>query len=394
MPALTDVQVRKAAPRATAFKLYDELGLFLLVQPTGSKLWRIRYTWQGKEKLLSPGPYPAVTLAAARAARDEARRLLRESVDPGVRTPRRGPDGESLRAVATRWHLDRSTEWTPDFANDVWRSLELHVFPTLGDRPIAGVTPLELLSVLKPLVAKGSRKETVRRIRQRLSEIFRLAVLEGLRADDPAAVLVDALPATRATPMRTIREDQLADCLRALARSGHPSVGRAVRLQLLTAVRPGEVREAAWAEFDLEAGLWEIPADRMKRRRAHVVPLSTQAVALLREQHLITGHRALVFPHRLHPERPMSDNTVNALISRAGYGELLTAHGLRSLFSTVCNDRAFATGDVIEHALAHVERSRTKRVYDRGDRLIQRRVLMQRWADHVDALVARQPAKT
>lgn len=384
---LTDLAIRKAAPRDRPYKVYDELGLFLVVQPAGGKLWRIRYTWQGKEKLLSPGPYPAISLAKARLARDEARRLLRDDIDPGVRTKRRGVEGDTLQAVATRWHADRRDEWTAGFAHDVWRSLELHIFPTLGDRPIAAITPLELLSVLKPLVAKGSRRETVRRVRQRVSEICRLAVLEGLRPDDPAAVLVDALPATRATPMRTLREDQVGAFLLAVIRAGNPLLSAALRLQLLTAVRPGEVREARWEEFDLEGALWEVPAARMKRRRAHLVPLSRQVVTLLRDLRLVTGHRALLFPHRLDPTKPMSENTVSSLITRVGYGDDLTPHGLRSLFSTVCHDRQFAAPDVIEYALAHVERSRTKRAYDRGDRLILRRALMQRWADHIETLM-------
>lgn len=386
---LTDVAIRKALPRDRPYKLYDELGLFVHVQPGGSKLWRVRYTWQGKERALSPGAYPTVTLAQARAARDRARDLIRQGIDPSVVTHAGRPlqAGESLLSVATRWHADRRAEWTPDFAHDVWRSLELHIFPALGDHPIASLTPLAILTVLKPVVTRGARKETVRRLRQRLSEIFRLAVLEGLRPDDPAAVLVDALPATRATPMRTLREDQLGAFVLALARAGSPLVVAAVRLQLLTATRPGEVRAARWDEVDLDAARWTIPAERMKRRRAHSIPLSRQAVALLREVSLATGHRALVFPHRMQPRHPMSDNTVNALIARAGYGEALTAHGLRSLFSTICHDRQLAEPHVIEAALAHVERSRTKRAYDRGDRLILREGLMQRWADHVEALV-------
>ena len=279
---LKDAEIRtiKAAERPQ--KLFDGQGLFLLVQTTGSKLWRLKYRWHGKERLLSLGRYPSLSLAAARQEREEALRCLREGIDPSVRKRIRGQKGDTLRAVATRWHAGRKVDWTADFAADVWRSLELHVFPTLGDRPIAAITPLELLSVLNPLVAKGSRKETVRRIRQRLSEICRLAILEGLRADDPSSVLVDALPAPKPTPMRALREQQVRDFLASVARAGNALVAAAIRLQLLTAVRPGEVREARWAEFDLQKAEWTIPAGRMKRRREHVVPLSRQTLAVLR----------------------------------------------------------------------------------------------------------------
>jgi integrase len=388
---LKDAEIRTIKPGERPLKLFDGHGLFLLVQPTGSKLWRLKYRWQGKERLLSLGPYPSLTLAAAREERAEALRCLREGIDPSVRKSVRGQKGDTLRAIATRWHAGRKGDWTADFAADVWRSLELHVFPTLGDRPIAAITPLELLSVLNPLVAKGSRKETVRRIRQRLSEICRLAILEGLRPDDPASVLVDALPPPKSTPMRAIREQQVGDFLAAVTRAGNLLVTAAIRVQLLTAVRPGEVREARWAEFDLQRAEWTIPAGRMKRRREHVVPLSRQALAVLKDLRALTGHREFLFPHRLDASRPFSDNTVNALIDRVGWSGALTAHGLRSLFSTVSNERQFAAPDVIEHALAHVERSRTKRAYDRGDRLEARRLLMQRWADHVDGLCAAPP---
>jgi integrase len=378
---LTDAAIRKAQPRAAPYRLSDGRGLTLLVKPTGSKLWRVRYRWQGRERVLAPGPYPEVSLAQARQVCDEARQALRDGLDPGVRRRRVGTAGETLRAVATRWWEDRASDWTPSFADDVWRSLELHVLPSLGEASIRTLTPLQLLSVLRPLVDEGKRAETVRRLRQRLSDICRLAVLEGLRQDDPAALLVDALPSPRVTPMRTIREEDVPALLAAVDRGGNSLVAAALRLQLLTATRPGEVRAAAWAEVDLAAAVWTIPADRMKRRRAHVVPLSRQALAVLSALQPVTGHRVHLFPGRLDRGRPMSNSAVATVLARAGWAERLTAHGLRSLFSTVCHERRLAEPDVIEHALAHVERSRTKRAYDRGDRLAARRGLMQAWAD-------------
>lgn len=388
---LTDTAVRNAKKREKPAKLSDGRGLYLLVNSAG-KYWRFDYRFAGKRRTLALGVYPDISLAVARELRDEAKRELTRDIDPGVarrirRTAIVQRTANSLEAVAREWHQRFRKNWAESTAAGILRRLELDVFPWVGGRPIAEITPPELLAVLRRVESRGAL-ETVHRLHQYSSQIFRYAVATGRAERDPAADLRGALPPVRAKHHASITDPgAVGQLLRTISGyAGSFVVKCALRLAPLVFVRPGELRRAEWSEINLDSAEWRIPAERMKMRAAHIVPLSVQAVAVLRELHHVTGGGQYVFPGARSSKRPMSENTVNAALRRLDYGsDQMTGHGFRSMASTLLNEAGWHR-DAIERQLAHAERDEVRAAYNYAEHLPERRRMMQAWADYLDGL--------
>lgn len=388
---LTDIQVRKAKPGSKPVRMFDERGLYLEVRPAGGKWWRFKYRFAGKEKLLALGTYPDVSLKEAAEKRDAARKLLAAGVDPSQarkaeKALQDATARHTLEIVARAWLAHRASAWTPGTQKTIRASLENDVFPILGDRPVADVTPADLREAVKRIEARGAG-ETASRVFQRLQSVFRYAVAHELVAVDPTYPLKpsEIFRPRKVTHRAAIAERDAPAFLRKLgAYEGDESTKAALMLLILTAVRPGEVRGAAWAEFDLSGAVWSIPAERMKMRAEHLVPLSRQALALITKLRS-TAADSLVFPSPFYPGRPLSDGTLNSALSRLGYKGLATAHGFRSLFSTCANEAGW-NRDVIEKQLAHEERNPSRQAYNRAQYLEERARMMQWWADTLEAM--------
>lgn len=386
---LTDTAVKAAKPQAKPYKLSDERGLFLLVTPAGGKWWRLKYRVGGKEKLLSLGTYPDVGLKEARTRRDDARKLKAEGVDPGEarkaekRAAAAATDG-TFEKVALEWHSKVSSRWTPHHAADVWRSLEREVLPVLGNRPVTQITAPDVLAVLRPVEARGAL-ELAGRLRQRIGGVFRYGIATGRCTYNPAVDLRGALAAPKVTHRAALSAAEMPEFLRKLAAyDGYPVTKAALRLALLTAARTLELRGAEWTEIDTQAMTWRVPADRMKTRAEHLIPLSPQTLTVLAELRPLTGSGRYLFPHESNPTRMMSENTMLFALYRMGYHSKATVHGFRALFSTVANE-AGHDPDVIERCLAHVERNKVRAAYHRAEYLPQRRELMSWWGERVEA---------
>lgn len=395
---LTDTEVRKAKPSERPRRLYDERGLYLEVRPTttsiAAKWWRLKYRFDGKEKLLSLGTYPDVSLAQARERRDQAREQMARGVDPG----RARKDAKASRAVALQrtvepvtraWLKEKSSGWKPGTLAAITASFENHVFPDIGTTPIADVRPADLRRVVKMVEATGAG-ETAGRVFQRLRAVFRYALAHELLESDPTYSLrpSEILKPRKVTHRAALSEREAPAFLRKLrAYEGDPTTSAALELLVLTAVRPGELRGARWEEFELDKALWRIPAERMKMETEHLVPLSTQAIATIERMRPISGTRALLFPSPFYPDKSLSENTFNGALARMGYKGIATAHGMRTLFSTCANEAGW-NGDLIEKQLAHEERDDVRAAYNRAKHVSERAKLMQWWADHLDKLRA------
>ncbi|MFT3905624.1 MAG: integrase arm-type DNA-binding domain-containing protein [Steroidobacteraceae bacterium] len=388
--ALTDAAIKAAKPKEKPYKLSDGKGLFLLVTPKGGRWWRLRYAHGGKEKLLSLGTYPEISLSRARARRDEARSQVAEGLDPSaVRKQARAARDDTFGAVATEWLGKQKHKLTAGaYARANWM-LEKLLIPYIGEKPIAQIEPPDLLEALRRTEARG-RHETAHRAKGMAGRIFRYAVAEGRAKRDPSADLRGALttPVTRNYPAIT-DPARVGELLRAIdGYSAQPVTEYALKLAPLLFVRPGELRGARWEEFTLTGTepLWRIPAERMKMREEHLVPLARQAVELLTRLHPLTGPRGYLFPSVRSSVRPISENTINAALRRLGYTrEQMTGHGFRSTASTLLNEQGFPP-DVIELQLAHKEQNEVRAAYNRAKRLAERRQMMQQWADYLDVL--------
>ena len=388
MPALSEMKIRGTRPQQRAYKLFDERGLFMLVTPTGGRLWRFRYRLGGVEKLLTLGAYPDVTLKRAREKREDARKLLADGIDPNAkRRAEKSAHANTFEAIADEWlDLQRKTLAT-ETLEILGTRLKSFLYPYVGSRPITSITAQELLAALRRIEARGTH-ETAHRVRSLAGRVFRYAVATGRAQHDVAADLKDALAPVKCRNFASVTEPaRVSELLRAIdGYTGQPVTAMALKLAPLVFVRPGELRGAEWSEFDLEGAEWRIPAARMKMGEQHIVPLSRQAVAILRELHALTGHGRYVFPSLLSAERPMSDNTINAALRRLGYtSDEQTGHGFRSMASTLLNEQGFPP-DVIELQLAHTERNKVRAAYNRAQRLEERRKMMQAWADYLDGL--------
>ena len=380
---LTDKTLKALRPRAALYRLADGNGLCI---PTGARLWRFRYRHNGNARMLSLGAWPAVTLADARQRRDEARKLVAQGIDPSAaRKATKDADALTFEAIAREW-LERR-DLAPATAKKHHWLLERHVLPVLGAKPISSITAADVLGMLQGLEARGLL-ETAGRARSQVSVVFRHAVATLRAPGDPTVALRGAIKTPKVTHHAAITEPlKLGDLLRALhAYRGGFVVASALKLAPLLFVRPGELRDAEWSEIDLDAATWCIPAHKMKMRASHIVPLSSQAVAILRELQALTGRGQYVFPSPRTSRRPMSENAVTAALRALGYdGDTMTAHGFRSTASTLLHEQGYPS-DVIERQLAHKEGNAVKDAYDRAQHLPERIAMMQAWSDYLDAL--------
>lgn len=390
---LTDSAIKAAKPKEKPYTLTDGQGLYLDMKPNGSKLWRLKYRFGGEAQTpLSLGAYPSLTLVGARKKRAEARQLLLEGIDPGEQKKAdklaRAVSGLTFEALAREWHAYRAPRWAKSTADKAAAYLESDLLPALGHRPAKAITRPELVALIRKIESRGAHN-VAKKTRQWLSQIFRFGLAQGSVEVNPATdldVIAAHAPATRHHPHVTVSE--LPELLGKIEAANINTLTRhAIRLLVLTAVRPGELRAAPWAEFDLDAATWAIPKDRMKARRDHQVPLPRQAVAILRQLQEITGQYELLFAGRNNTKRPMSENTVNKALADVGYKGRQTGHGFRHLLSTELNGRGY-NRDWIERQLAHGDDDEIRDTYNHATYLEQRREMMQAWADSIDSLCA------
>lgn len=395
---------RDSKPQSQPFRVRDGDGLYLLVNPNGSRWWRFDYTINGKRKTISLGIYPDTGLAAARRKAEEARQLVAEGIDPsGERKKQKAQSVEaqelerrisegiplpgSFEEVAREYHAKYSPNWTENHAVKILTRMERDIFPWIGNKTLREITALDLLTVLRRIEARGVL-ETTHRIKQYCGQVFRYGIATGRADRDPSADLRGALPPVKQKHHPTITDTkQIGELLRAIdAYQGSFTALCALKLAPLVFVRPGELRHAEWQEIDLDKQEWRIPAAKMKMREVHIVPLSRQAVAVLQEIQPLTGHDRYVFPSERGKVRPMSENTVTAALRRMGYakGEM-TGHGFRSMASTLLNEQGWHR-DAIERQLAHAERDNVRAAYNYAQHLPERRKMMQAWADYLDGL--------
>lgn len=390
---LSDTSIRNAKPPEKPIKLADSGGLYLLLKPNGAKWWRLDYRFAGKRKTLSMGVYPEVGLKAARDRRDEAKRLLADGVDPGearkIQKAARSERAEnSFEFVAREWFAKFSSNWADSHAVKIIRRLERDVFPWLGARPIAEIKAAELLRAIKKIESRGVL-ETAHRALQNCSQVFRYAVAHGLCERDPSTDLRGALPPVKGRHFAAIIDPAgVAKLLRSFDDfKGSYVVLCALKLAPLFFVRPGELRKAEWEQIDLDSGQWSYTAT--KTDTAHLVPLASQAVSILRDLHALTGHGRYVFAGR-DPQRPMSENTVNAALRRLGYDTQkdITGHGFRAMARTILHEELHFDPVVIEHQLAHSVPDALGTAYNRTKFIKERKVMMQTWANYLEGLKA------
>lgn len=400
---LTDIKIRNAKPTAKPRKMFDGDGLYLLVSPTKKpgrgKSWRFKYFFDGKEKLLSLGSYPEISLAEARSRRDQARKLIANSIDPAKERQRQKLEraeqiANTVELVAKEWLHRQEGVLAPKTIDMIERRLANDVYPAIGSTPIADLVAREILEkVLRPIEDRGTL-ETAHRVRGTLSQIMRYGVACGLCERDATVDLRGALKPIRRKHRPALDTDGIPDPAKvgALLRAidgfdGSPTVKAALRLHPLVATRPGELRHAEWTEIDLDQALWSIPAGRMKMKNPHIVPLSPQALTILRELHQITGKGTYLFPSSRSTARPISNNTLNAALRRLGYdGTEFVSHGWRAIFRTLADEVLQERIDIIEAQLAHQVSDALGRAYNRTSFLKERRALMNRWGSYLDGL--------
>jgi len=385
---LTNTEVLRAKALVKDQTLHDGDGLFLIVKTSGKKLWRFRYQRPATKQrtMMGLGAFPALSLADARGLKADYLALLAKGIDPQIQAEVAEEEQqialESIfSTVAANWFQLKSKTVTPDYAKDIWRSLEKDVFPVIGEISVQQIKARMLVEALEPIRARGAL-ETVRRLVQRINEIMIYAVNTGLIDANPASGVGMAFEKPKKQNMPTLRPEELPSLMRSLVRSNLSVSTRClIEWQLLTLVRPSEASGARWAEIDLDAKLWTIPSERMKAKREHIVPLSPQALEILDVMKPISAHREHIFPSRNDPKQPMNSQTANAALKRIGYGGKLVAHGLRSIASTAMNEAQF-NADVIEAALAHSDKNEIRRAYNRSNYLELRKDLMNWWGKY------------
>ncbi|RFP27604.1 integrase arm-type DNA-binding domain-containing protein [Duganella sp. BJB476] len=388
---LTDVKIKNAKPAVKPYKLYDERGLFLIVTPNGGKWWRLKYRFENKEKLLSLGVYPDIGLKDARERREEARRLVAHFIDPGLqrkaqKSVRQEHAANSFEIVAREWHAKYAPTWAEHHGDRILRRLERDVFPWIGGRPVVDVSAPDLLSVARRIEQRGAL-ETAHRALANCGQVFRYAVATGRVQRDPTGDLRGALPPVRGEHFSAVTEpSKVATLLRALDNyEGSSVVACALRLAPLVFVRPGELRKAKWSDFDLGNAEWRFHVSKTDTQ--HIVPLSSQALTVLRELYAITGDGEYVFPSARTNERPMSDNAILAAMRRLGIEkEEMSGHGFRAMARTILDEVLGVRPDLIEHQLAHAVRDPNGRAYNRTAHLPERKKMMQQWSDYLDRI--------
>jgi len=381
---LTATAIKNAKPKEKSYKLFDGGGLYLEVMKTGAKYWRLKYRIAGKEKRLAIGVYPEISLKQARKEREKAKQLLFEGIDPSEHKQAvKRMLNDSFEYVARDWHERYKANWTEDHGNRILTRLEKDVFPCLGNRQIGTITAPEVLTVLRRIESRGAL-DTAHRAMQNCSQVFRYAVATGKAERDPVQDLKGALAPAKTKNFSSITEPQkIGELLRAIdGYNGFFITKCALRLAPLVFVRPSELRQMEWSE--ISDTRWKIPAEKMKMRNIHIVPLSRQAVGILEEIRPLTGQGRYVFPGVRTNQNPLSKNALNDALTRCGYAEM-TAHGFRSMASTLLHEQGF-NSDYIERQLAHLDPNVSRRTYDYAKYLPERQEMMQAWADYLDGL--------
>lgn len=392
---LTDTACRSAKPNEKPYKKADSGGLFLLINPNGSKLWRMKYRFGDKEKLLSFGTYPLIGLADARELRDKAKKQLAGGIDPGVQKKKDKREvtrnaQNTFKAIALEWHENQKGRWNDKHYQNVLHRMEIDMFPHIGPLPLASLEAPDILDMLRKIEKRGAL-DLASRTRQICGQIFRYGIQTGKCTRDPSADLRGALQTRKTQHFAAIDVKEVPQFLQTLERNDarlYARTIRAIKLSMLTFVRPGELRQATWDEIDFEEREWLIPAERMKMKRAHIVPLSKQAIELLKDQQEESGHlnTPYVFPSQVRPRDPMSDGTVNVALKKLGYQGRMNAHGFRALARTAIREKLGYEPDVIEAQLAHKAAGPLGEAYNRAQFLEKRKIMMQDWADYVGGI--------
>ncbi|ASM23956.1 integrase [Serratia marcescens] len=387
---LTDVKVRTAKPQDKPYKLADGGGLYLLVNTNGSRYWRLKYRVMGREKLLSIGVYPDISLAVARQKRDEARKVLAEGNDPSAvkkaeKQAKKIAAENTFESIAREWHKAKADRWSLRYRDEIIDTFEKDIFPYIGLRPIAEIKPLELLETLKRMEKRGAL-EKMRKVRQRCGEVFRYAIITGRAEYNPAPDLAGALAVHKKQHLPFLTAQELPEFMKDLAGyTGSIITKSATYLIMYTGVRTQELRFARWEDIDLDKAMWEVPAEHMKMRRPHKVPLSRQAISLLKQLKPITGHYPLVFIGRNDPRKPISKESINQVIELLGYKGRLTGHGFRHTMSTILHEQGYDS-TWIEMQLAHVDKNAIRGAYNHAQYLDGRREMMQWYADYLSGM--------
>lgn len=392
---LTDKACKNAKPASKQYKLTDGAGLYLLVKPNGSKIWQMKYAFLEKEKTFSIGQYPLVTLLSAREARDAAKKLLMQGIDPTKAKKQEKRQAvrnaqNTFKVTALEWYDTKKPEWSESHAKNVLHRLETDIFPLLGNVPLKEIMAPDLLDALRKIEKRGAWDLAIR-TRQICGQVFRYGVQLGRCDHNPAEALRGALKTRKTEHYAAITPDELPELTKAVYRNDarlYPSTRNAILLSLQTFQRPTEIREARWSEIDLDKGLWTIPAERMKKGREHIVPLSRQAIQILQEQKKETEllKTDWVFPSQKGHIKAMSNNTVRIALEKLGFKGRMTAHGFRALARTAIREVLDYSPDVIEVQLAHKAAGPLGEAYNRAQFLKQRIVMMQDWADYIDTV--------
>ena len=389
---LNEMKVRNAKPKEKFYKITDSDGLYLHITEKGGKLWRFRYRFGGKEKLLAFGSYPEISLLEARQKRDEARRQLAHNIDPGaVRKAQKQAnlqETETFEVIGREWHTRFTPTWSTGHAATIMDRMERDIFPWIGKRPIVEIKAIEVLTVMRRVESRGAL-ESAHRIRTICGQVFRYAVATARVERDPSADLKGALPQPQEKHMAAITEPaKVAELLRAIdGYQGGFVVRCALQFASLVFVRPGELRHAEWSEIDFENAEWNLPAGKMKMKEPHLVPLSQQAIGILTELKKATGESRYVFPSGRSFDRPLSNNAILAALRRMGYSkDEMSGHGFRAMARTILDEVLQVRPDYIEHQLAHAVRDPNGRAYNRTAHLTERKKMMQTWADYLDGL--------
>ena len=387
---LTNTEVKQAKPKDKEYNLVDGNGLALRVKPNGSKLWVFIYSrpYTKKRTSLSFGSFPPLSLAYARAKREDARKLLANDIDPKEYRDEQErlkelKQNNTLEHIAAKWLDVKKSNISADHANDTWRSLELHIFPDLGKVPIHKISAIKAIEIIEPIAAKGSL-ETVKRLCQRLNEIMIYSVNTGILENNPLAGISKAFKAPEKKNLPTLKPEQLPTLMMALATASIKITTRClIEWQLHTMVRPSEAAGARWDEIDFDNALWNIPAERMKKKKPHTIPLTEQSLTLLDVMKDLSHNSEFIFPSDRDPRKPTNSQTANTALKRMGFHKQLVAHGLRSLASTILNEQGFDP-DVIEAALAHVGKNEVRNAYNRAEYIERRKPVMSWWSEYID----------
>lgn len=390
---LTDISCKYAKPSEKSRKLSDGAGLYLEVMPNGSKYWRLKYRFAGKEKRLALGvygDYPKISLKEAREKRDKARKLVQEGIDPSqakkdLKHQQYIDTENTLRNIACEWHQNQKLSWSEKHSETILRRLEVNIFPALGGKPIHTIKAQELLATLRVIESRDAL-DIAHRTLQTCSQIFRYAIATGRAERDISADLRGALKTRKKENYNRLEAKELPEFLRKLEEyDGDLQTILGFKLLILTFVRTGELRGARWEEFDFEKAEWRIPAERMKMKELHIVPLSKQSIVILKELQAINGSREYLLPNRNKPSTFISENTLLYAVYRMGYHGRATPHGFRGTASTILNEQGFRS-DVIERQLAHGERNKVRASYNHAQYLPERLQMMQWWADYLDEI--------